>query len=129
VCGIFADITPANVSPQLKSNRSGHSSSVLNAVRQRHGQIQQIEKTVTELSQLMNDLVELVVIQEKPLQVIEEEIEKLAAEMEANNIRLEKAIERARNLRRIKRWCLAISVLIAVILALVLGLYFGLKKK
>jgi syntaxin 1B/2/3 len=113
---------------QLKSNRSGHASSVLGAVRARHRDIQQIEKTLIELNQLFNDLAEAVVIQEPAVQAAEEQTSQVKGDTEAANVQLTKGIKSARRARKLKWWCLGITVLIILILALVLGLFFGLHK-
>ncbi|KAI9723802.1 MAG: hypothetical protein M1828_004052 [Chrysothrix sp. TS-e1954] len=112
----------------LKSNRTGAASSVLGAVRARHNDIQTIERTITELNQLFLDLAEQVVLQEEPIRQTEQKTTAVVDDQKNANQQLDKGIRHARNVKKMKWWCLGIAVLIVVILALVLGLYFGLKK-
>ena len=56
----------------LKTNRSATANTVLGAVRARHNDIQHIEKTMTELQQLMEDLATVVVLQDQPIQQAEQ---------------------------------------------------------
>jgi syntaxin 1B/2/3 len=113
---------------QLKSNRSATASSVLGAVRARHNDIQKIERTITELNQLMEDLATAVVLQDEPVQAVEQHTENVKKDTEAGNVQLNKGIEHARRARKLKWWCFFICLAIVIILGLVLGLYFGLNK-
>jgi len=113
---------------QLKTNRSGHASSVLGAVRARHHDIQNIERTLIELNQLFQDLAEAVIIQEPAVQQVEEQTENVVKDSEAANVHLGKGVESARRARKLKWWCAGIVLLIVLILALVLGLGFGVAK-
>ncbi|KAL2353573.1 t-SNARE [Cryomyces antarcticus] len=113
----------------LKTNRSATASSVLGAVRARHNDIQQIERTLIELNQLFQDLAEAVLVQDVPIQQAEETTANVQKDTEAGNVQLDKGIVHARRARKLKWWCLFIVVLIVCILALVLGLYFGLTKR
>lgn len=112
----------------LKTNRSATATTVLGAVRARHNDIQKIERTLLELNQLMEDLATAIVLQEEPIQQVEQQTENVKKDTEAGNVQLDKGIRSARNARRLKWWCLGICVAIAVILGLVLGLYFGLPS-
>lgn len=73
------------------------------------------------------DLAEAVVIQEPAVQAAEQQTEAVKGDTEAANVQLTKGIKSARNARKLKWWCLGITVLIIIILGLVLGLYFGLQ--
>ncbi|KAJ9632391.1 hypothetical protein H2203_000796 [Taxawa tesnikishii (nom. ined.)] len=112
----------------LKTNRSATASTVLGAVRARHNDIQQIERTLIELNKLFEDLAEAVIIQEPQIQAAEQHTENVKQDTEAGNVQLDKGIASARRARKLKWWCFFIVVLICCILALVLGLVFGLKK-
>ena len=101
---------------------------MLGAVRARHNDIQQIERTLIELNKLFEDLAEAVVIQEPMVQQAEQHTENVKNDTEAGNVHLDKGIASARRARRMKWWCFWIVVIICCILALVLGLVFGLKK-
>lgn len=112
----------------LKTNRSATANTVLGAVRARHNDIQKIEKTMTELNQLMEDLATAVVLQEEPINQAEVHTGAVKEDTEAANVQLDKGIESARRARKLKWWCFFICLAIVIILALVLGLYFGLQK-
>jgi len=119
--GIFAQA--------LKSNRSGQASSVLGAVRARHNDIQQIEKTMGELSLLFQQLDEQVTYQQVQVDQAEEQTAQVVDDHKRANTQLDQGIASARRARKLKWWCLIICVIIVAIIALVLGLYFGLKAK
>ncbi|OQO09863.1 hypothetical protein B0A48_04215 [Cryoendolithus antarcticus] len=113
----------------LKSNRSATANTVLGAVRARHNDIQKIERTMLELQQLMEDLASTIVLQDAPIQQIEQHTENVKHDTEAGNVQLDKGITSAKRARKLKWWCFFICVAIVCILALVLGLYFGLNAK
>ncbi|KAK8154563.1 t-SNARE [Phyllosticta citrichinensis] len=113
----------------LKSNRSGQANSVLGAVRARHNDIQQIEKAMIELAQLMEQLNEAVVFQDNQVTQTEQKTEDVLEEGRQANVQLDKGVEHIRRRNRLRCWTLFIFILIVCIIALVIGLYFGLKKK
>lgn len=113
---------------QLKSNRSGQANSVLGAVRARHNDIQRIEKTMSELALLFQQLNEQVIYQEPQVQQAEQQTEAVVVDAEQANKQLDQGITSARRARKLKWWTLAIFVLILVIIGLALGIYFGTKK-
>jgi syntaxin 1B/2/3 len=109
----------------LKSNRTGHATSVLGSVRARHNDIQRIEKTLIELAQLFQDLDEQVIVQGNQVQTIEERTDNVKTDTEAANVQLGKGIASARRARAMK-WGLLIFVIIVIIaVGLGLGIYFG----
>ena len=96
-------------------------------MRARHNDIVAIEKTLTELNQLFQDLAEAVVLQEPAVQAAEQQTENVVKDTEQANVQLKKGVDHARRARRLK-WILFFIVLfVIVVLALVLGLYFGLQ--
>lgn len=112
----------------LKSNRSGQASSVLGAVRARHNDIQRIEKTMSELAMLFQQLNEQVVYQEVQVQEAERQTDAVKEDTGKANVQLDEGIKSARRARRLKWYTLLVVVLIIAILALALGIYFGTKK-
>lgn len=114
---------------QLKSNRSGQASSVLGAVRARHNDIQQIEKTMSELALLFQQLDEQVTYQQVQVDQAEEQTAQVVDDHKNANVQLDRGIASARRARKLKWWCLFICVLICAIIALALGLYFGLRER
>ncbi|KAJ4376170.1 hypothetical protein N0V83_001451 [Neocucurbitaria cava] len=112
----------------LKSNRSGQASSVLGAVRARHNDIQRIEKTMSELALLFQQLNEQVVYQEAQVTQVEAQTVQVNDDAKHANTQLDKGIDSARRARKLKWWTLGVVLLIIAIIALVLGIYFGKKK-
>jgi syntaxin 1B/2/3 len=94
-------------------------------VRARHNDIQRIEKTMTELALLFNQLNEMVVYQEPMVARIEDQTVHVVDETQEANKKLESGIQSARRARKLKWWTLLVVVLIVAILALALGIYFG----
>lgn len=113
----------------LLENRSGQASNVLGAVRARHRDIQLIEKTISELALLFEQLNEQVVYQEHQVTQAEMQTEVVKDDTEQANVQLDKGIESARRARRLKWYTLLVVVIIICILALALGIYFGTKDK
>jgi syntaxin 1B/2/3 len=113
---------------QLKSNRSGQASSVLGAVRARHNDIQRIEKTMSELALLFQQLNEQVVYQEQQVEQVENQTVQVIDDSTQANKQLDSGIASARRARKLKWWTLGVVVLILAIIALALGIYFGTKK-
>ncbi|KAF1939683.1 t-SNARE [Clathrospora elynae] len=112
----------------LKTNRSGQASSVLGAVRARHNDIQRIEKTMTELALLFQQLNEQVVYQEPLVQRTEEQTTAVLQDTENGNKQLDSGIASARRARKLKWWILLTVVLILCVIALALGLKYGLQN-
>ncbi|KAF2484096.1 t-SNARE [Neohortaea acidophila] len=112
----------------LRSNRSATATTVLGAVRARHNDIQKIETTIIELNRLMEELATTIILQEEPVQAIEQRTDNVRTDMEQGNTQLTQGIKSARRARKLKWWCLGITVLICIIIALVIGLYFGLQN-
>jgi syntaxin 1B/2/3 len=102
---------------------------VLGAVRARHNDIVQIEKTIGELALLFRQLDEVVTYQDTAIQQTEQQTEQVKTDTEQANTHLDKGIVSARRARRLKWWCLLIVVIIIAIIAIVLGVYFGVIRK
>lgn len=100
---------------------------MLGAVRARHNDIQQINKTLIELQGLFNDLATAVEQQHVPVAQVEQQTQQVHQDTTKGVVELEKAEKSARHARKLKWICFFIVLLIIVILALVLGLYFGCK--
>ena len=101
---------------------------MLGAVRARHNDIQNIEKTMIELAELFNQLNEAVVLQDSQITQTEQKTETVLEEGKQANLQLDKGIEHIRRRNRLRRWTLFVFILIICIIALVVGLYFGLNK-
>lgn len=102
---------------------------MLGAVRARHNDIVQIEKTLGELALLFQQLNEAVVYQEPQVTAVEDQTIRVNEDSKNATGQLDKGIKSARRARKLKWWTLLTVIAIICVLALVLGLYFGLKKK
>ncbi|KAM3529844.1 hypothetical protein NHJ13051_001653 [Beauveria bassiana] len=107
----------------LRTNRSGHASSVLGNVRARHNELQRIEQTLTELAVLYQELATMVEQQETIIVDAENKGQDVVDNLESGNQQVSQANKSARNRRKLKWWCLFIVVLI--IIAAVLGIALG----
>ncbi|KAK3942322.1 putative snare domain-protein [Diplogelasinospora grovesii] len=107
----------------LATNRTGQATRVLGAVRARHNELQQIEKSIVELAQLFQDLDTLVVQQGEVIQATVVAADQAHDHLEQGNQEVIKGIEHAGRYRRLKWWCLLVAVLI--IIAIVLGVVLG----
>lgn len=87
----------------MQSNRRGQAQSALRAVQGRHEAIQKIERQMTELAQLFQDVDAAIVEQEAPVQKIEEQAAATQENVMGGNKHLDGAIVKARAIRR-KKW-------------------------
>lgn len=76
----------------------------------------------------MEEMATQVVLQDEPVQAVEQHTDNVKKDTEAGNVQLSKGVEHARRARKLKWWCFFICLAIVLILALVLGLYFGLNQ-
>lgn len=93
----------------MQSNRQGQASAALNNVKDRHAQILKIEKQMSELAQLFQDMNTLVVQQEVAVQQIDQQAEDVVENLDKGNTEIETAVTTARATRRKKWWCLGIT--------------------
>ncbi|KAJ6783168.1 hypothetical protein PWT90_03739 [Aphanocladium album] len=107
----------------LRTNRSGHASSVLGNVRARHNELQRIEQTLAELAILYQELATMVEQQETIIEDAENKGQEVVDNLESGNQQVAQANKSARNRRKLKWWCFFIVVLI--IIAAVLGIALG----
>lgn len=92
----------------MQGNRMGQANEVLSAVRQRHQEMQEVERRLTELLTLMQDMQELLVKQEVTVMAIDQHTEQAAGDMVKANEELEVAVTTARKTRKKKWICLGI---------------------
>lgn len=114
---------------QALSNSSayGESRAAYREVQDRHADIQRIERTLEELTQLFNDMSVLVAQQDETINAIDTQAAKVEEDTRQGLQQTEKAVVHARAARR-KRWiCFFLFLLICAILAIVLGVVFGKK--
>lgn len=111
----------------LQSNRSEESTTVLKEVQIRHHELLKLERTMAELSQLFNDMEELVIEQDEAFQNIDENVGMAQNDIEQGVGHTYKAVESAKSYRKKKKWLIIICILIVIIIAAVLGAYFATK--
>jgi len=102
----------------MSSNRYGEARSAYREVQERHEDIKRIEKTLTELAQLFNDMSVMVEQQDEQINVIETTAASIEKDTEAGLGYTEKAVTSARAARK-KRWICAVLALIIVIIIVV----------
>jgi syntaxin 1B/2/3 len=95
---------------QLKSSHSTQANSAYGAVRARHNELAQIEKTLTELAAMFQDMAQIVEAQEPIVQRTEENAIQTQEDVRRGNVEIDKANEHARRRNRLKWWCLLIVV-------------------
>jgi len=105
----------------LSTNRYGESKAAYREVQERHKDIQKIERTLTELAQLFNDMSILVEQQDETLDVIEETAAHVEKDTEVGLGYTAKAVESGRSARK-KRWiCFGLFVLLLIIAAIIIA--------
>ncbi|AOA61847.1 t-SNARE [Komagataella phaffii CBS 7435] len=109
----------------LNANRRGEAKTALQEVQSRHRELQRLEKTMAELTQLFHDMEEMVVEQDQHVQETENLVDTAQQDIEKAVGHTDKALTSAKKARRKKCICFWICVLIICILALILGLGFG----
>ncbi|PWY98718.1 t-SNARE, partial [Testicularia cyperi] len=105
----------------LNSNRHGEARGALREVQERHEDIKRIERTITELAQLFNEMSILVDEQDDALNVIQEQGAQVETDMQQGLQHTNKAVDSARKARK-KRWiCFWILVILVIVIAAVVA--------
>ncbi|KZT60452.1 t-SNARE [Calocera cornea HHB12733] len=105
----------------MSSNRYGESRAAFREVQERHEDVKRIEKTLTELATLFNDMSIMVEEQDESINVIQSYALSTDKDMELGLQQTEKAVVSARSARK-KRWiCFAIILIILIIIAIVVA--------
>ncbi|CAG7560557.1 unnamed protein product [Fusarium equiseti] len=105
----------------LRTNRTGHASSVLGNVRARHSELQRIEQTLSELAILYQELATIVEQQDPVVQAAETNAINTEENMVKGNEQVEVAKKHARNRRKLKWWCALVVLLIIIAIAVGVG--------
>lgn len=113
----------------MQSNRRGEARVALNEVQLRHKEFLKLEKTMAELTQLFNDMEELVIEQDQAIQQIDEQVDAAQHDIEQGVGHTNKAVVSARASRKKRKWIFFICLVIICIIALALGLKYGLPQK
>ncbi|KAI0146181.1 syntaxin-like protein psy1 [Xylariaceae sp. FL1272] len=106
----------------LRTSRTGQASTVLGNVRARHNVLQEIHDQIVEVARMMEYLDTMVVQQDATIQKVEEQTENVNQNLIQGNDYVGKGITSARNRRKLKWWCLLVTILI---IAIAIGLGVG----
>jgi syntaxin 1B/2/3 len=109
------------------STRYGDSRAVYREVQERHQDIRRMEQTLTELAQLFIDMGTLVEQDDAKIATIEQTAQKVVGDTEHALADTGRAVDSARNARRMRWICFIIIVIILAVVAIVLGVVFGKK--
>ncbi|KAK2733661.1 Plasma membrane t-SNARE, secretory vesicle fusion [Myotisia sp. PD_48] len=113
----------------IQSDRRGDVQKVSQMVRQRHEEIQKIERDFVELAEMFKDLDALVIQQEDTIVRIENAGEQVRVDVEGGVAQINSAIDKARA-RNKKKWiCLGIALLIIIIIVVVVVVVVLVNKK
>jgi len=108
----------------MSSTSYGASRAAYREVQERHEDIKRIERTLTELAQLFNDMSILVEQQDETINAIETTAGAVEKDVEQGLNHADKAVVSARAARK-KRWiCFGIIIIILAIVAIVLAVHF-----
>ncbi|KAF5134055.1 Syntaxin-like protein psy1 [Metarhizium anisopliae] len=108
--GVFQDA--------LMNNRSEQATQVLGNVRARHQDLQRLEKDLSEIALLYQELATMVEQQDETIVATEQNAEYTVDNMEAGNQQVKVATDHARRARKLKWWCLLLCVIIIIVVAL-----------
>lgn len=101
----------------LNANRRGEAKTALAEVQQRHQELLKLEKTMAELTQLFNDMEQLVIEQQENIEVIDKQVENAQQDVEQGVGHTNKAVKSARRARKNKIRCI---IILAIVLAIVI---------
>ncbi|CAR30157.1 Protein SSO2 [Lachancea thermotolerans] len=112
----------------LNANRRGEAKTALAEVQARHQELLKLEKTMAELTQLFNDMEQLVIEQQENIEVIDKNVEDAQQDVEQGVGHTNKAVKSARRARKNKIRCILILVVIVIVIVLAIALPLGLRK-
>ncbi|KAI7871865.1 t-SNARE [Spinellus fusiger] len=107
----------------IQASKFGHLNSVITEVRNRHGNIQSIEKTILDLHRLFMDMSMLVEQQDDILGRVDECVQDASYNIEQGNKNMIAAMSNAKKTRRRRRFCLAMGLLLMATFAVILGFF------
>lgn len=109
----------------LVGGRRDQATGALQAVQDRHEDIQRLVRTITELTQLFDEMQDLVNTQGKVIDTIEASTEEANVQLREANTQLDRATKSAWATRHKKWICFWISVIVVIVIVIVLLWYFG----
>ncbi|KAK4646354.1 hypothetical protein QC761_209710 [Podospora bellae-mahoneyi] len=113
----------------LRSNRSGRASEVLGNVRARHNDMIKIEQSINDLVDLLDILNQQIVQQSAVIEDVAQKAEQTTDHLGNANTQIQTAVKSARNRRKLKWWCLGITILILIIIAVGVGVGVSVVQK
>jgi syntaxin 1B/2/3 len=105
--------------------RTGQASSVLGAVKARQTELQQVERSISELAQLFQDLETLVIEQEAVVAKIEDHTQQADVDLTHGIKQVQVAQRSVLNRRKLKWICLGIVLAIIAVVVIILAIWFG----
>ena len=102
----------------LQSNRQGEARGALREVQERNSDIRRIERTITELAQLFQEMSILVEQQDEQLNVIQDHAMQTEQEVQAGRKQTDSALRSAQR-RRKRRWICFWLLIALIIIAVV----------
>ncbi|EFP84734.2 uncharacterized protein PGTG_10893 [Puccinia graminis f. sp. tritici CRL 75-36-700-3] len=113
----------------MTSNRYGDARAAFNEVKERHEDVKRIEKTITELMEMFNDLATMVEEQDQLIQNVENNAGEIQRDVEQAGQHITKARDSAASARR-KRWiCFFVIILILAIVAAIIAIVIVTQRK
>lgn len=113
----------------LNSSRRSEALGVLSNARQRRAAIEQIERAISELQEIFQDLDTVVVEQEPMVQELEQRTTDTQQAMERGNVHLDGAIAKARAARKRKWICLGVCVFALFVVVVVVLVWSALTGR
>ncbi|XBW34761.1 hypothetical protein QEN19_000328 [Hanseniaspora menglaensis] len=104
----------------LNANRRGEAKTVLQEVQERHRDLLVLEKSMAELTQLFNDMEQLIVEQQENIEHIEQNVDEAQHDVEMGLGHTNKAVTSARRARKNKIRCYIILALILAVVVVVI---------
>lgn len=95
---------------------------MLGNVRARHNDMLKIERSITELVDLLNILNDQIVQQGAVIEDVAQKAEQTTQHLGNANTQIGEAVKSAQRARKLKWWCLGIVILIVIVIALGVGL-------
>lgn len=100
----------------LNANRRGEAKTALAEVQARHQELLKLEKTMAELTQLFNDMEEMVVQQQEQVDTVDKNVDDAQGDVEQGVGHTNKAVTSARRARRNKWRCIIIVIIIIIVI-------------
>ncbi|KAJ3147778.1 Plasma membrane t-SNARE, secretory vesicle fusion [Geranomyces variabilis] len=114
---------------ELLSSRIGEQGRALRAVQSRHEELIKIEKSITELFELFQEMQELLDTQQIQINTIGEHVDEADKNIGLASQQMTKAIRSAKSSRKMKWLCLFITVVIVLVIVMVVLNQLGVFNK